>query len=225
MRWSYLLFCALIPFLSNEAHSSHSPVVYDNDVSAPTNFPLSGPSIQFVGSQLFADDFTIQQKSRITDLHWTGRYLFDANSRLDRDVFDVAICTDFSQPLSCSPLVLNLSTITRTPVNDYFFYSVDVTDYLLDAGTYWIEISNSPIASSGSVEWGWGSTFPGGNAHQLLLQPPSQGGWESTSSNMDFRLTGYSISEPGSIALVAFAFVGLGLSCRKHSPRVARRPH
>lgn len=225
MRRSVLLFCVFIAFLSSGTHASHSPVLYDNGVSVPANFPLSGPSIQFVGSQLFADDFTVAQRSRITDVHWTGRYLFDPNSKLDRDVFNIAICNDFSQPLTCNSLGLNLSTLTRAPVGDYFSYSVDIKDYLLDVGVYWIEVANSPIASSGFVEWGWGSNIPGGNAHHLLLQPPSQGSWKSTAFNMDFRLTGYSISEPGSIALVAFAFVGLGLGCRTHSSRVARRPH
>lgn len=102
-----------------------------------------------------------------------------------------------------------------------YVFDVDVADFSLGAGTYWLALHNGPLASVDAREMLWSTTSTGGSESQYFDSFTSA--WVGAGTNLAFVLDGTGVvvppppgvPEPGTLALVGLAVLAARVARRK----------
>ena len=180
-------------------------IVYDN----------GGPN-QHGGSDmtdfLQSEDFTLTQKTTITDVHFWNLQLQASDYK---GSLYWAIQADAAGAPGAILASATTSAVTRaaTGLKDIsgiyseFADSFDITATTLNAGTYWLTLHDGAITDSNFADFYWEWTADNGNSQGFDLVANT--GWNAALSENAFQL---SVPEPGSILLLVTILGGLGVS-------------
>ena len=102
-----------------------------------------------------------------------------------------------------------------------YVFDVDVNDFVIGAGTYWLGLHNGPSASTVAREMLWSTTASTIGSESMYFD--STFGWTGAGTNLAFVLDGTGVvippppgvPEPGTLALVGLAVLAAGVARRK----------
>ena len=101
-----------------------------------------------------------------------------------------------------------------------YVFDVDVNDFVIGAGTYWLGLHNGPSASTVAREMLWSTTSTGGSESQYFDSFTST--WVGADTHLAFALDGTGVvvpptgvPEPGTLALVGLAVLVARVARRK----------
>ena len=101
-----------------------------------------------------------------------------------------------------------------------YVFDVDVADFAIGAGTYWLGLHNGPSASTVASEMLWSTTASMIGSESMYFD--STFGWVGAGTNLAFALDGTGVvvpppgvPEPGTLALVGLAVLAARVARRK----------
>lgn len=152
------------------------------------------------------DNFTLNAKTLITDVHWVGGY-FNPTVQAPISSFLVQIWSDAGGPgaallADSQGGVANETLVPATTAT--YTYSIDLTTaFVAEANTtYWLSIQPTLVFPP---QWGWAAGSGGDSvAYQDIF-----GGRNLQRLDLAFSLTGQAVPEPASLALVSLALAGM----------------
>ena len=174
MNARFLVLAIVMGVLSVRLQAGTIMPIVDNPLQ-PTNageFSNLGAS-----NQQIADDFVLSQAVTLQSISWFGRYGSDLVNITGPVSFSVRIFDDNGdQPAILPLLTFDLAASVAgagsafagfecaTANCPWFSYSANLSNFLLEAGTYWISVleTDSRTALFGDSQWLWADTDSNG---------------------------------------------------------------
>jgi hypothetical protein len=182
------------------ASLSHAAIVYDQSPTADGLATTSAPASIFDRA---ADDFSLSSATSVAGVIFWGRQATGSSFELTiyNDLAGLPGSAVGSESISVSSMLVSDSGLNDQSANDIYEYRADFVN---------------PISLSGSTPYWFGVRYEGGDwrwyesvstgTHALQ----SGSGWASFPGDMAFQLSDSAVvPEPGSIAVLSFAAVGL----------------
>lgn len=206
-----LLVFGMLGMLGQQA--SANPVVYQHAAVAGGNQFASQNDPG--GNGAFAkvyDNFTLAAKTLITDVHWVGGY-FNPVSQGPITSFLVQIWSDVGGPGAALMADSQGGVANETLISAATYsYDIDLTTaFVAEANTtYWLSIQPTLVFPP---QWGWAQGTGGDDvAYQDIF-----GNRNLLQLDLAFSLTGTTVPQPASLALVGLALAGL-LAAKRRKP-------
>jgi hypothetical protein len=186
-------------------------VLFDQGASdLQATFP-SNPSSSSFNPGESGDDFSLSSAANITEITWSGIYLF--GSFLPTDNFSVRLFNIVNGVPDINPFATLSGSFNRVdsglvvdPDGTLYNHALMLaTPFNIEAGNYLLSIINTLPADAGN-EWGWATHNLAGNAY---LRVPG-GAWENLSGELSFAIEGNTTPIPTPALLPGL--IGFGLS-------------
>jgi hypothetical protein len=150
-----MLLAVVVSLMSVAAPASASTLWYGGDYDQNAGFALhSFKNTPFNTSWAVYDDFNVASKSTITDIFASLVY-FDKLAVCSQAYWEVRSGVSVGNGGSLVASGINTETLTELGIGSSYRYvslSVDVPDFTLDTGTYWLSIQ--PIQTSTATNGG-----------------------------------------------------------------------